>query len=294
MKRWKRFSLLVLAIVLVLWLTSAVFLVQETQTAIVTRFSKPLTTAYQPGPHLKLLWPIDKVIRFERRLLIFNHEPTEFLTQDKKNILVDSFAVWRIANEHNFLSTVRNQNGAEARLLDMITAALGEIVGKYPLASFINTTEGAVKFSEINREIHKACAQTAQDNYGVEIVDVRINSFNFPQQNRLSVIKRMQAERDRIATQYRSEGDEEALKIEATTDMEVRRILAEANREAKTTRGKAEAEAIKIYGRAYGADPDFYRFLRTLEAYNTIIDKNTTIILRSDSELWRMIGRGAP
>jgi len=294
MKIFGKFTLTVIGLVVLFWLSTSIFMVQATESAILTRFASPQAQVYQPGAHLKFPWPIDKVIRFDRRLLVFNHEPTEFLTQDKKNLLVDSFAVWKIADEHKFLATVRNRSGADARLLDILTAATGEVVGKYPLSNFINIEAENVKLNEINGKITEAVARPAREDYGVEIVDVRINAFNFPAQNRASVIKRMQAERDRIATRYRSEGDEEALKIEAGTDLEKRKIIAEAKRKAETIRGRGEAEAIKIYGAAYAADPDFYRFLRKLEAYDKIIDPNTTIFLRSDSDLWRMIERGSP
>ncbi len=286
--------LLLLAVVLA-WLSTSVFTVDATETAIATRFSRPLPEVHGPGPHLKLPWPIDGVLRFDKRLLVFRYRaPTEFLTNDKKNILVDSYAVWRIADEHRFLATVRNRDGAEARILDMLTAAMGEVIGVYPLASFINTDEEQVELAEINRRLKEGCAEEARDHYGVNIVDVRINGFSFPPENRASVIRRMQAERDRIATQYRAEGEEAAMKIEASTELEARTILAEAKRQAEVVRGRGEAEAIKVYGAAYAADPEFYTFLRTLEAYEKLIDKDTTLVLRSDSELWRMLEKGAP
>ena len=123
---------------------------------------------------------------------------------------------------------------------------------------------------------------------------MRINGLNFPAENRASVIRRMQAERDRIATQYRAEGEEAAMKIEATTELETRKILAEAARQAEVVRGRGEAEAIRLYGAAYAEDEQFYTFLRTLEAYEKLIDEDTTLVLRSDSELWRLLEKGAP
>lgn len=290
----RRFLTTLIIMALLAWLGTSLFIVQETETAIVTRFSSPLERIYSPGIHLKLPFPFDGVIRFNSRLLVFDHEPTEFLTQDKKNILIDTFAVWRIVDEHRFLSTVRNRQGAEARLLDMITSVIGDTIGRYPLENFINTMETKVKLAEIDQKILLPCKTSARSSFGIELLDVRINSFNFPDQNRQSVIRRMQAERYRIATQYRSEGDEEARKIEAATDYEVRKLLAEANREAQSIRGEAEAKAMRIYGEAYSADPDFYNFLRTLEVYVNVVDANTTLLLSSDSRLWQMIERGEP
>jgi len=281
-------------IVLCLWLGSGIFIVQETETAVATRFSRPLARVYEPGLHVKLPFPFDAVIRFDSRLIVFDHEPTEFLTLDKKNILIDTYALWKIEDEFKFLSTLRNRDRAEARLLDMITSVIGEVVGTYPLKHFINTDENEVKLEEIDERILDPCRTSARNNFGIDIMDLRVNAFNFPDQNRQSVIKRMQAERNRIAPQYRSEGNEEALKIEAATDYEVRRILAEANREAQVIRGDAEAEAIRIYGEAYEADPAFYEFIRTLDAYRKIVDSNTTFVMRSDSILWKLMDRGKP
>jgi modulator of FtsH protease HflC len=294
MTRWRK-GLTVAAIVLALaWAQSALFVVGATETAILARFKAPRPNVYAPGPHLKAPWPIDTVYRFDKRLLVYDHVPTEFLTADRKNILIDTFAVWRVQDEHAFLSKVRSRENAEILLLEIMTAAIGEVVGNYPLSAFINTDPAQVRLTEINDAITEACHGPARRDYGIEVGDVRINSFNFPTQNSASVIKRMRAERNRIATKYRSEGEEEALKIEADTDLQARKILAEARREAETIRGRGEAEAIKIYGAAYAKDPEFYRFLRTLEAYEKTLDSNTTIILRSDSELWKMIEKGAP
>ncbi|MDP8225233.1 MAG: protease modulator HflC [Candidatus Lernaella stagnicola] len=294
MKRWKKGLLLVLVLLAAWWLRTIFFVVNATETAIIARFMGPLDAVYEPGLHLKAPWPIDTVYRFDSRLLVFDHVPTEFLTKDKKNILIDSFAVWRVADEHTFLAKVRSRMNAEILLLEIMTAAINEVVGNYALGSFINVDPEKVQLKEINGAIADICRGPTENAYGISVEDVRINSFNFPVQNRASVIKRMRAERDRIATKYRSEGEEAALKIEAETNLESRKILAEAARDAQRIRGKGEAEAIRIYGEAYTKDPEFYRFLRTLEAYDKMIDKDTTIILRSDSELWKMIDKGAP
>jgi len=294
MTRWKKLLLAAGAVSLLLWARSALFIVDATNTALVARFKRPMATLYQPGLHAKLPWPIDTVYRFDRRLMVFDHTPTEYLTQDKKNILIDTFAVWRIAEEHSFLAKVRSTDNARILLLEIITAAVGEVVGTYPLESFINTDPEKVRFGDINQRIADACRTAAARDYGIDLIDVRINSFNFPLQNTASVIQRMRAERERIATKYRSEGEEEALKIEAETELETRKILAEARREAEQIRGEGEAAAIKIYGAAYEKDPEFYRFLRTLEAYGNILDDQSTIVLSTDSDLWKMIDQGAP
>ena len=294
MKRWKKLILFVLAAGLVAWGLSALFVVEATETAIVARFSRPLETVYTPGLHLKAPWPVDEVYRFNKQILAYDHVPTEFLTKDKKNILIDSFAVWRIEDEHRYLAKVRNRDIAEVLLLEMITSSLGEVVGSYNLSAFINADPAQVKLAEINSKLAESCRAAARENYGMEVLDVRINMFNFPQQNRESVIRRMQAERSRIATKYRSEGEEEALKVEASTEKETRTILAEARRDAEIIRGRGEADAMTIYAEAYEKDPEFYEFLRTLEAYEKVLDADTTLIMKGDTRLWKVMEEGAP
>jgi len=294
MKTWKKWLLLLLVVGGGFWGRTAFFIVQETESAIRARFNRPLADVYRPGLHLKAPWPIDKVFRFDKRLLVFKHTPTEFLTADKKNVLVDCFAVWRIADEQLFLSVVRNREKAEFQLLTMITSAMGEVVGKYELSSFINTDTSKVLLNEIDTQVLRIFQDTARRDYGLDVVDVRINALNFPVQNRAAVIKRMRAEREKIATKYRSEGEEEAMLIEADTEEQTRKLLADARSEAEKIRGEGEAAAIRIYGQAQAQDPEFYRFLRTLEAYDRIVDKDTTIVLRSDSPLWRMLEEGTP
>ena len=294
MKLSKIIVALLIVIALLAWGGTAFFIVETSQSAILARFNRPLEHVYQPGLHFKAPWPIDSVYRFDKRILVFSHRATEFLTQDKKNILVDSFAVWKIDDEHKFLAKVRNRDVAEILLLEMITAAMGEVIGKFDLSNFISTEEDQVRIADINGAVVAACAQTAKRDYGLTIIDVRINRFNFPLQNRSAVIQRMQAERERIATRYRGEGEEEALKIEAATELETRKIIAEAKKEAEVIIGQGEATAIKIYGEAYAKDPEFYEFMRTLEAYDRIIDSDTTLVLPTDSPLWSLIEKGAP
>ena len=293
--KYRKKLLIVLPVILGLaWAQTSLFVVEATETAVVARFSRPLEPLYSPGLHIKAPWPIDSVYRFDKRILTYDHVPTEFLTQDKKNILIDSFAVWRIADEHAYLAKLRRRDIAEVFLLEIITSALGEIAGNHPLSDFINSDPSKIRIEEINRTLAETCRESAMKGYGIEVIDARINMFNFPNQNRTSVITRMRAERSRIAVKYRSEGQEEALKIEAITEKERRTILAEAKREADIIQGKAEAEAIRIYGEAYKENTDFYEFLRTLEAYEKIVDANTTVILDDKSGILKAMKEGPP
>lgn len=279
-------ALILLVLVLAALLTpSALFTIDETEVGIVTRFGSPLPGERGPGLHLKWPWPVDAVVRLDRRLLLFDNEPAEMLTLDRKNVLVDSFVVWHIDEPLRFAQTVKTRDQAEARLVDLIASELGAVVGGVPMHSFINLDPEKVMLQELAQTARSHVDQLAHSSFGIRIVDLQINGFNLPPQNRASVIERMRAERGRIATAYRSEGEEEALKIEAEATAERERILAEAAAEAEAIRGAGEAEALRAFAEAYGQNPAFYRFLRTLESYEKIIDQNTTIVIEADPQL---------
>lgn len=281
--RWLWLAVTIL--VVVIGAPACLFTIHQTEVGIVTRFGKPRPALAEPGLHLKLPWPIDRVLRLDRRLLVFDNEPAEMLTRDKRNVLVDSFVLWRIEDPLRFAQTVRTRLEAEARLLDLVAASLGAEIGQEPLEHLINADPSAVRLREVAEKTATAVRATALPSFGIGIFDLRLNGFNLPPQNRSSVIERMRAERSRIATAYRSEGEEEALKIEAQAAKEEERLLAEAEAQAEIVRGAAEAEALALLAEAYAQDPAFYRFLRDLESYETILDAKTTILLDSDAAL---------
>jgi membrane protease subunit HflC len=279
----------IIGLLVVVLVSSAFFTVDETEVAIVTRFGRPLDGLARPGLHVKWPWPIETVVRLDSRLLVFDNEPTEMLTRDKKNVLIDSFICWRIADPLRFAQTVRTRAEAEARLLDISAAELGSAVGSEPMESFIGVEAGRVQLREISARVAAAMNRISGQSLGIEVVDLQINGFNLPAQNRVSVVNRMRAERARMATRYRSEGEEEALKIEAQATAEREKILAEARSQAEAVRGAGEAEAMSIFAAAYGKDPEFYKFLRTLQSYESIIDEKTTVFLESDSRLMSVL-----
>ena len=224
---------LVAATVVVALLSTTLFTVDETERAIVTRFGRPLDGVAGPGVHAKLPWPIHSVVRLDARLLVFDNEPIEMLTADKKNVVLDTFMCWRIADPLQFTQTVKTRPEAEARLLDIAAAEMGAAVGNAPMETFISTVPGKVEIGALSERVATAVDAVARRSFGIEVVDLRINGVFLPAQNRASVIDRMRAERARIATKYRSEGEEEALKIKGETTVERDKILAEARAEAE-------------------------------------------------------------
>jgi membrane protease subunit HflC len=275
MRKW---ILLVAGLVVVGWLAYTIaFAVDETQYAVVTRFGEPVAWILdKPGLHVKWPWPVDSVIYFDKRLQTFEHPRAdlpfkEYLTRDPKNVEVSTCTCWRIGRSQEalrkFLETVRTRERAEGALGDLIVAELGARLGQHDLAELISTDGATYALPTIVDEIGSACAARAAEAYGVAVVDFRLTRLNFPPQNRRSVFERMRAERQQIAARYRSEGEEEAMKIRAAADKEKQTILSDAYKQAEQIRGRADAQVTRIYADAYGRDPAFYEFLRTLEFY---------------------------
>ena len=290
-ERTRRFlSISALALVALALFYRTVFTVDETQFAIVTQFGKPVRTITAAG--LKLKWPWQSLLSFEKRLMVYNPRPSEFLTRDKKNIVVDSYVAWRVADPNRFLQTVNDLTGAEMRLHDTVWAAAAAALGNTDLSALVSVRPEEVKVQDVMRRVADQSRARALEQYGIEIIDVRMKRLNLPAQNRESVFARMRAERERIAKQYRAEGEAEALKIRAEADKERARIISEAYREAEKVRGDGDAQSTRIYAEAYSRDPKFYKLVRTLEAYKKVIDPNTTAILSSDSELLKLLTQG--
>jgi modulator of FtsH protease HflC len=290
-ERTRKFlTIAALALVALTLLYRTAFTIDETQFAIVTHFGKPVRTITTAG--LKLKWPWQSLLSFEKRLMVYNPRPSEFLTRDKKNIVVDSYVAWRVADPNRFLQTVNDLTGAEMRLHDTVWAAAAAALGNTDLSALVSVRPEDVKVQDVMRQVTELSRARAMEQYGIEIVDVRMKRLNLPAQNRESVFARMRAERERIAKQYRAEGEAEALKIRADADKETARIVSEAYREAEKIRGDGDAQSTRIYAEAYSRDPRFYKLVRTLEAYKKVIDPNTTAILSSDSELLKLLTHG--
>ncbi|HLF28022.1 MAG TPA: protease modulator HflC [Anaerolineae bacterium] len=268
--------------------TLVFFSVDTTEYVIVTQFGDPVRALTAPGLYTKLPDPVQSVIRISNRLRLYTLPQAEFLTQDKKNVVVESYTTWRVADPLLFFKAVRDAPGAEVRLADILASELGVALGKYDLSSLVTVDAAAMQLPTMMEQVTANVDQrTAQ--YGFSATDVRLKLITYPEANQVSVFQRMRAERERIARQLRSEGQEEAAKIRATADTQAATIRAEAGREAESIRGAADAEAIRIYAEAYGKDEEFYRFLRTLQSYDKFIDQATTLILPADSELLQFL-----
>lgn len=279
----KKGTLLIVLIVVILILANmSLFIVDETKQAIVLQLGKPIRTIKEPGLNWKLPF-IQNVLFFEDRLLVYDAAPTEIITKDKKTLIVDNYARWKIIDPLKFLQTVRDLNGAQARLDDIIYSELRVDLGLFDMSEIVSEKrEGIMKrVTEISNEKAKI--------YGIEIVDVRIKRVDLPPENEKFIFERMRAERERIALQYRAEGQEESAKIIAETEREKTVILAEAYKTAQVLKGEGEAESIKIYAESFNQDPEFYKFYRTLEAYRLTFKDKTTVLLSTDNEFLKYL-----
>ncbi len=258
----------------------SLFTVDETEQAIVTQLGKFVKEVKEPGLHFKIPL-IQTVHRFETRILEYDAAEKPIITQDKKHLDIDNYARWKIIDPLKFYQTVANEPGAQERLDDIVFSELREELARHTLTEIVS-----VNRKQIMDKVTGQCDQKAGD-FGIQVIDVRIKRADLPQEVTHSVYARMKAERERIAKKYRSEGEEEAVKIQAETDKEKKIILADSYRDAEKLNGEGDAEALKIYAQAYEKDPEFYSFIRTLEAYEKSLGEGTTIVLPGDSEFFQ-------
>ncbi len=276
-------SLLVIIVLGLIVFFTTVFIVDERQQVVILQLGKPVRTITEPGLYFKLPIPFQNAVTFDDRLLEYDVAPEEVLSKDKKTLIVDNYVRWRISDPLLFLQTVQAIPNAVTRLDDIVYSELRQELGKHNMSEIIFETR-----EEIMEIVTKA-SDKSTDQYGIKVVDVRIKRVDLPRENEESIYARMDAERQRQANKFRSEGEEEAQKIRALTEKDKTIILATAYKESQEIRGEGEAKALEIYANAFNKDPDFYEFTRTLEAYKKIIDKKTTLILPADSKLFKTL-----
>ncbi|MFH1501567.1 MAG: protease modulator HflC [Candidatus Eisenbacteria bacterium] len=298
------------AVVVVLGLivfSNSLYVIDMTEQVVVTQFGRPIGDPIrEPGLRVKIPF-IQKVNTFDKRVLEWDGSPDQIPTKDKKYIWVDTFARWRIADPLKFMQSVSSEMSAHARLDDVIDAVTRDLITGNELIEVVRNSNREMAASDTNvvasteveelievgrtaitREILARAAEQ-MPRYGIELVDVEIKRVNYVEEVRRKVYERMISERQRIAERYRSEGQGQSAEIRGQKEKELHRITSEAYRIAEEIRGDADAEAARIYAEAFGRDPEFYTFLRTLESYGETIDKETSLILTTESEYFRLL-----
>ena len=273
----KKNALIIGGVIAIVIISSSMFTVHMTQNAVVLELSKPKEIITEPGLYFKIPF-IQKVRYFSKQLLDNDSNPTEVITKDKKNLLVDNFTMFRIVDPLKFLETVRGERSARARLDDIVYSELRVEIGTHDLHDVVTETRNAI-MAKVTKESNIKAAE-----YGIEVVEVRIKRADLPPEVANSIFNRMRTERERIAMEYRSEGKEEATKIRAETDKEKTILVAQAYKQEQIVRGEGDAQATKIYADAYSKDQKFYTFMRSMEAYKKSLKTDTTLLMSEDSD----------
>jgi len=270
-------ALVVVVIGLFLLGASPLFTVDITQSAIVVQLGKPVRNLTEPGLYVKVPF-IQEVTYFDNRLLDYDSQAQDVITQDKKTLLLDNYAKWRIVDPLKVYQNFQTQRGARQRLNDIIYSELRVELGRHDLLEIVADHRADLMKIVTQRSHEKASA------YGIEIQDVRIKRADLPEQNEKAVFARMQAERERQAKQYRAEGAEEAQKIRSEAEKDREIILAQAYKESEELRGAGDAKAFKVYAEAYRQDLHCFEFTRSMEAYKKTFKDKSTIVMSPDSE----------
>jgi membrane protease subunit HflC len=304
----KNILLIGVVLLVLIVLVDAVYIVSEMNQVIITQFGEPIGRAIaKPGVHVKVPF-IQRANYFEKRWLEWEGAPNQIPTKDKKYIWVETYCRWRISDPLKFFQRVQDERAAHSRLDDIVDGEARNAVANFDLIEIVRTSNREFEQSEESAlldissitvkiqfgrdKIAKIILEKADKitpEFGVEIKDVQIKRVNYVDEVQKKVFDRMIAERQRIASKYRSEGDGKSAEIRGQKERELKRIQSEAYRKAQEIKGKADAEATKIYALAYNLDPEFYQFMKTLETYRTSLDKETWLLLSTDSEFLKYL-----
>ena len=309
MKQVSIFAVLVIVLLIVAALGGAFYKVEEWQQVIITQFGRPVGDPVT-SPGLKIKTPFVQTANFfENRFLEWDGDPNQVTTKDKRFIWVDTYARWRISDPLLFFQRLTNELGAQSRLDDILNGETRTTIAKHDLIELVRSSNrefisstGVVDEESRDEIIYgravlqaevleTAKKRIAEADLGIELLDFQVKRINYVEQVRTDVYARMISERQRIAEKYRSEGAGEAARILGSKDRDLKEITSEAYRTAQEIKGKADAEAANIYAAAYNRDPDFYRFLKTMEVYTRTMDKNTILMLSTDGEFLRYLER---
>ncbi len=284
------------------------YTLDENEQAVITRFGEPKgSPVTEPGLHWKAPFA-DTVNRFDKRWLDWRGDPNQIPTKDKKYIWVDTFGRWRIVDPLRFFQRLRDERNAKSRLDDIIDGETRNAIASYNLIEVVRSSNRAFEDDEyaqesdrgarlervnvgrdrLTRQIRDRAAEIVKE-FGVELVDVQVRRINYVDEVQVKVFERMISERQRIAERSRSEGMGRAAEIRGERERQLKEIRSEAYRKAQEVTGTADAEATRIYADAFGRDPEFFQFLRAMEAYPQAVDKSTTLFLGADSEFYRYL-----
>jgi modulator of FtsH protease HflC len=263
---------------------SSIFTVKQTEQALVVRLGRPVNVVSEPGLNFKAPF-IDSVISIDNRILDLENPSQEVIASDQKRLVVDAFARYKIKDPLRFYQSVGSIQAANLQLTTLLNASLRRVLGEVTFITVVRDEREAL-MAKIRTQLDREA-----EGYGIQVVDVRIRRADLPEQNSQAVYKRMQTEREREAQEFRAQGGQKAQEIRSKADREVTVIIADANSTSEQTRGAGDAERNRLFAEAYGKDPDFFAFYRSMAAYENGLKANDTrFLLRPDSEFFRFFG----
>lgn len=275
---------LLLALVVLIVAYSSVFTVDQTEQALVVRFGEPVNVVTDAGLHFKAPF-IDSVIPIDKRILDLENPSQEVIASDQKRLVVDAFARYRIKNALRFYQSVGSIQAANIQLTTLLNAALRRVLGEVTFIQVVRDEREAL-MGRIRDQLDKEA-----DNYGIQVVDVRIRRADLPEQNSQAVYQRMQTERQREAAEFRAQGGQKSQEIKSNADRQATVIVAEANSKGEQIRGEGDGERNRLFAEAYSKDPDFFAFYRSMTAYeNGLKSNDTRFLLQPDSDFFKYFG----
>lgn len=269
---------------------SSFFTLSEDEYAVLTQFGKPSRTIMQAGLYIKRPFFWETVHRIDRRNHIFSAQPIQLLMGDKNPLIVTCYICWRVSDPQLYFQSIVDQTIARQKLGDMISSQLGSVLGGYNLTDIINPNNEQVKLSQIESEIMQAANNKTEKLYGITVVQLGVRKIEYPSIVAKAVFNRMRSEREKEAMKYRAEGMEKAAVIKAKADRQAKEIVAEAKMKAAEIKAEGDQKALQIFADTYAKDPDLYEYIKSLELYKEILQDNTTIILSTDSKLFKHLG----
>lgn len=281
-------------------LLSSVFIVNQTEQALILQFGKPVRVIKEAGLHFKTPF-VQNVEYFDNRLLDFDADQNEVIAADQKRLIVDAFVRYRITDPLRFKQTVGNEVTMRSRLNSILESSLRQVLGSVPLSAVLSEKRSEIMANIrnlVNLQAMGAKVEGGTDNitkggFGIEVVDVRIKRADLPPANSEGIYKRMQTEREREAKEFRAKGSEDAQKIRSQADKERTILLAEAKKKSEITRGEGDGTATKIFADAFGRDQEFFQFYRSMQAYKkTINQKDTTMLMSPNNEFLQFMEKG--
>lgn len=266
------------------------FTVEENEKAVVTRFGNPVETIDKAGLYMKRPGFLEKIFYFDKRTKIFETEPVQLLLKDKNPVITRVYIAWKIKDPLKYFETIGlSRKNSESKLGDIVNSQMGIVFGDYKISNIINTEKKEVKLEDIEKKILKNSNENAVKKYGVEIIQTGIQRVAYPSIVTNAVYERMKSERNKEAEKLKAEGKEAADIIRSAAKKEASEIVSVAEKKAMIIKGEGEKEAMRIYTQAFSKDTKFFELLTSLEMYKKVINEKTTLILSTDSELFKYL-----